>query len=447
MLKNAFGDNIRLDKMSNKSALIVFEAAFRYGWRCSTPRIMEFAKALRMAGWEPSILATSRCSHEPGIEQEKAFPGQVIRTPFWGTYPSYTTGRYSRFIWRILCRISGRSKYFDDPRYGWVRRFPDWLATSKDLDPPAVIIAISTGHISSMATGRFLSSHFGVPMILDIQDPVPSPESKPYTPEEQSELERCIEHACAVVTTTKKLGEHLAEKYNCQCKTFPIHMSYEKLNMDEIESATGSQPVVLLHAGTLYGGPGRNAKSLVKALARAFDIAPGARGQIKLRLLGGGAGGLEAVKLAKKCKVDVDVENLIEVPPYEALRAMAQADVLVLIKFANPKFDMQVPGKLFQYLSFTKPILGVMGHCEASEIITASGVGTVVANDDVETLAQYMLSVWRNRDTFRSCNKPDLEYISQFSLSSLANRLGDILQVCIASPTAAVKSVTSSRSA
>ena len=186
--------------------------------------------------------------------------------------------------------------------------------------------------------------------------------------------------------------------------------------------------LLLLHAGHLYGSPGRNALSLVEGLAVAFRAQPAARGQIHLTLLGAGPGGPEAESLAEELGIPDAVSVTAQVPMAEAAKRMDQADVLVLIKHSSVEYDMQVPGKTFQYLGCGKPILGIMLECEAAEIIRRSDLGVVVAPHDVEGIARHLVDLWRQRDELPSIFRPSWPYIRQFSRARMAERVSKILE-------------------
>jgi hypothetical protein len=107
---------------------------------------------------------------------------------------------------------------------------------------------------------------------------------------------------------------------------------------------------------------------------------------------------------------------------------MDAADALVVIKYADPRFDMQIPGKLFQYLPRGKPILGIMRpSTEAAEILRRSGVGLVAANNDIDRIAGHVLQIWRNRGQLHRMCKPDAVYIEQFSRRRMAQRCHSLL--------------------
>jgi glycosyltransferase involved in cell wall biosynthesis len=216
---------------------------------------------------------------------------------------------------------------------------------------------------------------------------------------------------------------------SCRGKTKTIYLSFDDKQLGKNARAAEDRdgPLTLLHAGVLYGGAGRNALGLIRGLARAVEVSSECREQVRLQLLGGGRGIPEAVRLAHELGIPEMVVATPTVPASEADQRMAETDVLVVIKFPDPAFNMQIPGKLFRYFGFGKPILGVMGECEASDILRRSRLGIVVSHEDTDGIAHHVLRLLEQRNRLRELYRPDLEYITQFSQSSMAAKVGSLL--------------------
>ena len=106
---------------------------------------------------------------------------------------------------------------------------------------------------------------------------------------------------------------------------------------------------------------------------------------------------------------------------------MDEAHVLVVVKFADPAYNLQIPGKTLQYLGRGKPILGVMGECEAAHILRRSGLGLIAPAEDVGKLTEALRQLWDSRKERGQAFRPDWHYISQFSRTRMAERLEGLL--------------------
>ena len=111
------------------------------------------------------------------------------------------------------------------------------------------------------------------------------------------------------------------------------------------------------------------------------------------------------------------------------MRKMARSDVLVVIKQPDPAYGMQIPGKLFQYLPFGKPILGIMERTsEAAGVLRQSGLGITSGYEEADLTARQLLELWRGREALAEDYRPNWDYIMQFSRSHMALKVSGLLR-------------------
>jgi glycosyltransferase involved in cell wall biosynthesis len=143
-----------------------------------------------------------------------------------------------------------------------------------------------------------------------------------------------------------------------------------------------SPPWIFTHAGSLYRK--RTPESLLEAVARLRDRGRIGRGTFVLRLVGSvdATFGLSALIVKHDLEGMVDVVG--RVSHQESLAYLAASHALVLLQ---PGTAMQVPGKLFEYLAFARPILTIAPPGAAADIVSGHGLGLVADPDDAEAIA------------------------------------------------------------
>lgn len=112
----------------------------------------------------------------------------------------------------------------------------------------------------------------------------------------------------------------------------------------------------------------------------------------------------------------------------ETTTKLQQADVLFLplessLSEQSPLF---IPGKLFEYLAFGKPILGLMEKSEVSEVLENSGLGIVVSPFAPEEIADNIKYLIDNKKKLEQIFIPNDSYINQFSFDKTAEDFAKI---------------------
>jgi hypothetical protein len=413
--------------MSNKRLLIVYPYAFGTAWGGATPRIMQIARGLSARGWEVDLLRCKQGNETKLKPIVEAFPGRVFTTPFNGPYPALFNRKGLRQFFRVWLPLTGGSAE-GDPTRVLVKRLLRFAQGKPSFPKPDLIWGITVGFLAGPVAAQRLGEYFECPYVVEFQDPVPHPGRPALSGEQQRAFESCLAKCSLAITSTCGITDKVETDFPCaRGKVKTIYLSYDEDRVRPPSPTVTRDRLLLLHAGVLYGGAGRNANTLVRGVAEACRQQPALRGKLVLRLLGAGAGGEEAFDIAKQLGIEAAVEGLPQLPQSECNLEMDRADVLVAIKFDDPQYDLQIPGKVFQYLARGKPILGLMRETEAASILRQSGLGLVRANSDIPGIAAALLELWDHRGALGDRFKPNWEFIKSFSVSATARSLDDEL--------------------
>jgi hypothetical protein len=393
--------------------------------------MLELSLGLRKWGWECSVLTSKRNGPVLEPSAEKAFPGRVIHTPFGiSPYPRRVDRRGLRALWRLACGAIGMSRLVHAPEAGWGRRLKQCPNLQEMCGGKVdVLWAICPGTLQNIAAASELATRLSCPYVIEFQDPCPYPRQK-LTRFEERTLYAGLESCAAIVTTTESYAGHLSNQHNC-CwgKTTAVYLSFDDAWVSR-QFPKSRQPgmLTLIHAGSLPGGKMRNAISLTKALARAAELEPATKGKIQLRLFGNCSGVQEAADWAEALDNPESVTTYPAISSHEVHEEMGRSDVLVVIKHPDPAYRMQIPGKLFQYLPFGKPILGIMETGgEAADVLQKSGLGIISSHEEVDLTTRQLLELWRDRERLAEVYRADWDYIMQFSRSHMAQKVSHLL--------------------
>lgn len=140
---------------------------------------------------------------------------------------------------------------------------------------------------------------------------------------------------------------------------------------------------VVLHAGQLAHRP--TVGDLLAAARRLLDESPARRETLCLRFMGGSEG-LDDAAVARAGLTGV-VEVVPSRPHLEALAAMKRANLLVLLGHGGDADTQLYTGKIYEYLTSGRPVVGVLDEGPASDLIGRSGRGTACRPGDVDSLS------------------------------------------------------------
>lgn len=430
-MQNVLNNNQHRPSAKTASLLLVRPEGFILGWRGATTRILDLRHGLTEHGWHIVMLA-ARATGVDQTPQETAFRSPILRTPFTGLYPDWIDRRAGLHrLYRGLWKLRGDACYHRRLELGWAARAVPWVKKFWRSEPPDVVWAICTQNINGLVAGLGLARHFSVPLVLEFHDPPSSSGHDDLHPILRPVFAECLQNSDLAITTTQAYASRLAEEYELHPeRVIPVHLSYQ--GTCQQRQIGNTDDLVFLHAGSLHGGSARNARSLVEALLLVVERQPACRGHIRVRLLGGGQGAAEAAGMAKAKGLSDMVECCPELPFEQAKQEMLAADVLVVIKYADSRYDVQIPGKLFQYLGTGKPILGIMRETtEAAEILRRSGVGIIAPNDKPQIIADRIERLWQERSHLAETYRPDTCYVSQFSVENMTRRVHTILTTLV----------------
>ena len=239
--------------------LIVYPYAFGTVWAGATPRILHVARGLSNLGWEVDLL---RCKQGNEAELKpvvQAFPGRVFTTPFNGPYPA---------LFNLWLRVTGQSLE-GDPTRRLVDRIVRWARKDSALPKPDLIWGITVGFLAGPVAAQRLSEYFGCPYVVEFQDPVPHPGRPPLSSAQQKAFEVCLAKSAVAITTTGGITSKVETDFPCaRGKVKTVYLSYDENRPQPPALAPTHDRLLLLHAGVLYGGTGRNANTLVRRRCR-----------------------------------------------------------------------------------------------------------------------------------------------------------------------------------
>ncbi len=355
-------------------------------------RLLKFARYLPEFGWEPVVL-TSTVQGEPYLDDTLGAQAaaEVVRTAALSLTPAHTwlrrrvpgaagrNGRSGRGV-----RARARWLLVPDEKIGWLpwavaqgRR----LLSSRRFDAILSTSPAATSHLVALLLRAMR------PWVADFRDPWSTHAVLYFPTPWHRRVARRLEHkvvatAARVTCTTPAIAAALAHAH----ADVPPDRFVVLENGFDPEDFVGLVRVprsrlTFLHAGSFpafTAGPARNPVVLLDAVAALMTRRPDLRLRVSLELAGPGEEHLRTLVQARRLDGVARVRGFLS--HHEALQAMVDADVLVLVGGAAERTS--VAAKTFEYLAAGRPILALLPEGENARVCRDAGVPWVVPPDD-----------------------------------------------------------------
>lgn len=338
-------------------------AADHHRVRTALPYMREF-------GWEPHVLAVDPdfIPNERDPLLEKSLPRSLPLTRC-AALSERATRPFGITSLALRC-------------YRGMKRAGEGLLASGNYD----LVFFSTTEFPVFALGAGWKEKFGVPFVIDLQDPWVSDyhsKGKAMPPggrlkyESMQALAKYLEprtlRACAgVVTVSPSYPEMLAQRYGWfdknKCAVLPFAASENDFAL-LAESTVMLPDCVSAWKGTRWVYVGRggedmafSVRAFMTALARARRSEPERWNRLRIYFIGtdyapGARARRSILPVAESCGVsDLVIEEAERIPYFQALAVLQAADALVVPGSDDPGYTAS---KIYPYVQSKKPLLGI----------------------------------------------------------------------------------------
>ncbi|MBN2225027.1 MAG: glycosyltransferase family 4 protein [Deltaproteobacteria bacterium] len=353
-------------------------------------RSAKFVKYLPRFGWIPAVVAADDPSYW-------ARDDTLIDDIAADTVVKRLSPLRPHALYYLLSRItskaaSGRimdSLFFPDDRILWALRAA--LAARAMIKKHAIraVYTTSPPH-STHVSGLLLKRMTGLPWVADFRDSWTGdfrydPPTR-WVRRAHSCCERKIlEEADQVICNTESSRENYITGFGIDPKR--LVTIYNGFDASDFIPNPGrrhrsSDRIVITHSGSFYGS--YFPETFVRALALALKNNADLERRIVVRFVGVMDGEIrENIRglLPDHCDFWGYVSHA------EAIRAIAESDINLIVLPVEEKASYLVPGKLFEYLAAGRPILAIAPQGETARIIESAGAGIVLSEDGAGELA------------------------------------------------------------
>jgi hypothetical protein len=327
----------------------------------------------------------------------------------------------------LLLAAVGEVTAYPDAQKGW-RRFA--VEAGKDILRQQAIKALITtsppvtGHIIA----KRLKDEFKIPWVADFRDLWTQNYYYPYSPlrrrvERKLEV-RTLAAADALVTVSEPAADDLRSLHK-QKRVYSIPNGFDPA---ELNNAPGNLTgkFTITYTGNVYPGK-QSPEPLFAALHDLITRGSVDAGDIEVRFYGPEAGWID--KQAEHYGLTDIVKQLGMVPRETALNKQRESQILLLLKWNDPKQKGAYLAKIFEYLAARRPVLAVGGFPDVVDQL----LGETKAGVCGQTREDIMALLLRLYQEYKSAGavsySGDESEISKYSHREMAKKFASVLDV------------------
>ena len=381
-------------------------------------RLLGFARHLPARGWRTAVVAP------PGLPWEPVDPGLLARVP-----AETVVYRVPYVKTRLARKLA--------PYTGWFPRAALACRTAIHEQRPAAVLTSGPPHQVHWL-GWWLKRRYGLPWIADFRDPWYNAEGIVDPPPtlaswrvrtRESRIMRAADCVLANAPGACRRFQDVHSSLAAKFVTLPNGYDRETFEAiaPEIAPRTPGTPIRVVHAGAIYAN--RDPLPILDAIRRLIHPRAGISREFHLSFLGPPPeNGLDLGEAVASRGLAESVSIAGQVPYDRALRAMASADILLLMD--TPRRTVGVPAKLYEYIGAGRPVLalGERGG-DLAHVLERSGIPHRIAppGDSVaiaSALSELSVEVESRGSALM------LRSTHPYSREALAGQLADVLDRC-----------------
>jgi glycosyltransferase involved in cell wall biosynthesis len=264
-------------------------------------------------------------------------------------------------------------------------------------------VVSTSGPVTNHLVGLALRRRYGKPWIADFRDPWTQNMHRSgirWREWLEERLERMVLwESDVLLTVTHSFARNFRAKFAEELRRVEvIHNGFDRADYamlaDVDKSEAERDRCVFLYTGIFYKE--RNPRLFLRAVRELIDEGRLDADRIRLRFAGvfDYPGYSDNADCVRDLRLEAVVDVLGHLPHKQALTAMKQADVLVLVGDTAPGSGDYIPGKLYEYMAIGKPILALSLPGETTRIIETYGLGTVADPLDLAAIKEAVLALY-----------------------------------------------------
>ena len=324
----------------------------------------------------------------------------------------------------ILVTMGGIFAY-PDPQKGWQRFAVE--AGQDILRQENIKAMISTAPpVTSHIIAKRLKDEFKIPWVADFRDLWTQNCYYPYGPLRKMIEKRLELNTLSTADALVAVSQPAADDLHSLHRQKPVHSIPNGFDPAEVNTTPGNltDKFTITYTGILYPGK-RSPTPFLAALGDLISEGSMDASDIELRFYGPEAGWID--KQAERYGLTGIVRQFGMVPREVALKKQRESQLLLLLKWNDPKQRGVYSGKIFEYLAARRPVLAVGGFPDVVNQLLDETKAGVSGQTGEETKALLLRLYQEYKSTGAVSYAGDETETSKYSHREMAKKFAAIL--------------------
>lgn len=280
-------------------------------------------------------------------------PATASHNPAPALAPAARSGGLRAALWRLASDVYNHLALFPDRHVGWQRHLVPALDHWCQVRKPDLLYVSAPPFSQIAAVSRVARKH-RLPLVVEFRD-LWADEAFPAVPRWRQWLDawgerRAMRGASAIVTVSEPWAALYRAKYGLP--TLSVMNGFDPVDFNFSASPPRGGPLRIVYAGSIYLGR-RDPTPLFRALVEG-GFTPE---QVTVEFIS------SQTDYIRSAMIETGAAPFVILSPpvgyAEALRRQKAADVLLLLQWADPRNNGNVPAKVFEQLALGRPVLGI----------------------------------------------------------------------------------------
>lgn len=393
-------------------------------------RSCKFVKYLREFNYEPIVLTREVSKGVLDYSLLDDVPEHEI----------YRTKAYDYTQWpgvlSLLGKVITRTVMIPDADYTWSVKTYKQAVEIIEQEQIDIIYSTSFPYSDHLLAAKLKERFPSLPWVVDFRDEwtknpyIMDKNYSSYRKNKEKQMETMVINGCdQFITNTSFMLDNFLEDYQqLKTKSHVIPNGYDDSDFNSLSKEYEYKDVFrITYAGAMYGR--RRPDKIFEALGNLIKTQQINKQQIQLRLIGDM--NLSVIdQLVKSYGLDQVVTTEAYLPHKEAIEALVESDVLLLLIGEGKGAKNFASGKIFEYINCQRPILAVVpSEGAAANIVRETESGVICETSSVSEIESGILKLYKEWEQQSLIKEPNWEEIKKYHRRELTASLAGIFDL------------------